>query len=764
MNRPSCIRLATIVVCGLGLTGQLAAQTPPAQGSRPVVGAPAPPPPIAPEVISRNAEGGVTVRAVRIPEPLRVDGKLDEEIYTRVPAFGDFVQQDPQEGEAATEKTEAWLFFDARNIYVSARLWDSHPEREVANEMRRDSNSIIQNENFCVIFDTFHDKRNGLLFQLSRLGGLLDLQVTDERDRNADWNTVWDARTQGFDQGWTVEIVIPFKSLRFNPGENQTWGFNMRRIVRWKNEWSYLTRQPSFLGPRAILTVSLGATLVGLDVPSGGSNLEVKPYGISGLRTDRTAVPAVSNKGSGDFGFDAKYGLTKSLTADFTYNTDFAQVEDDQQQVNLTRFSLFFPEKRDFFLEGQGTFAFGGVGAVASNNSSTPVMFFSRRIGLTNGRPVPIRTGARLTGKQGKYAIGLLNIDAEEDVPSHTPATNFSVVRLKRDLFRRSNIGLLYTRRSHATVASGVGETFGVDALYSLSPSFNINAYYARTKTPGRTIEDTSYDAKLDYGSDRYGATFEHNLVEPNFNPEVGFLRRQDFRRTYGLLRFSPRPAASHMKAIRKFTYQGTVDYFETASGRLDTRESVGEFDIDFQNSDRIITQFTHNYEFIPQPFKIDPKVTVPVGAYNFESMMVAFTGGNQRKVAGQLSYEGGSLYEGTKHTLGYSSGRVEISPRLSFEPTFSLNWVTLPWGDFTSRVVSTRANLTMNPRMFVSALFQYNSSANALTSNVRLRWEYQPGSELFVVYSDGRDTVGSGYPHLLTRAFIVKINRLFRF
>ncbi|MGE4056260.1 MAG: DUF5916 domain-containing protein, partial [Vicinamibacterales bacterium] len=526
------------------------------------------------ETVSRG-EGGTVVRAIRLQEPLRVDGTLDEAIYEEIPPISDFIQQEPQEGQPATERTEAWIFFDAENVYISARCWDSHPERAIANEMRRDSGNIIQNENFAVTFDTLNDGRNGVLFQLSKLGGLLDVAITDERDRNPDWNAVWDARTADFDQGWTAEVVIPFKSLRYAAGQEQTWGVQMRRIVRWKNEWSYLTAVPAFMGPRAMLAVSLGATLEGLEAPPASKNLEIKPYMIFGTRSDWTVTPTVKNDLEGDLGFDLKYGVTKSLTADVTYNTDFAQVENDEQQVNLTRFNLFFPEKRDFFLEGQGIFAFGGAGNTTGRGGpvSAPVMFFSRRIGLNEGLPVPITGGGRLTGKAGKYAIGVVNIQSGEDETAGARSTNFSVLRLKRDLFQRSNVGAIYTRRSVLTVGDGVGETFGVDALASFSTSLNINMYYARTRAPGRSGRDASYMARFDYDTDRYGLQLDHTVVEENFNPEVGFLRRSNFDRRYVTARFSPRPAAGNMTAIRKFFYVASYDHFVHGSGRLDTRD-----------------------------------------------------------------------------------------------------------------------------------------------------------------------------------------------
>ena len=318
-----------------------------------------PPPPVAPETIARDAAGRATVRAVLLDEPLQVDGELNEAIYDTVPPVSDFIQQLPDVGEPATERTDTWIFYDAQNVYVAARNWDSAPESQwVANEMQRDSFQLINNDSFSVGFDTFYDRRNGFIFMVNPIGGIFDFQITDEGNPNTDWNPVWDVQTGRFDGGWTVEMEIPFKSIRFRPGTSQIWGLQIGRNVRWKNEWTYLTPVPISGGP-GMFRLSAAGTLTGVEVPEGNRTFEIKPYGIGSMATDVNAVPLVSNAGDGDFGLDVKYGVTQNLTADFTYNTDFAQVEVDEQQVNLTRFSLFFPEKREFFLEGRGIFDFG---------------------------------------------------------------------------------------------------------------------------------------------------------------------------------------------------------------------------------------------------------------------------------------------------------------------------------------------------------------------------------------------------------------------
>jgi hypothetical protein len=335
-------------------------------------------------MVTRDADGRITVRAIRLTAPLRTDGRLDEDVYHSNASIDVFVQTMPKENSTPTERTEAWVLFDASTIYVTGRLWESAPPDEwTANEVRRDTNQLRQNDNFGVVFDTFLDRRNGFMFYTNPLGALADYQMTDEGNPSADWNPVWDVRTGRFEGGWTVEMAIPFKSLRYRSGTNQSWGLQIRRSIRRKNEYSYLTPLPlSSGGPQGFFRVSSAATLTGLDLPPAGKNVEVKPYGISRLTTDRLAMPVVGDEFDAEFGVDAKYGITANLTADVTYNTDFAQVEVDEQQVNLTRFSLFFPEKREFFLEAAWAVARGRIPAEPT----------SRRPCSTAGASVSIAT------------------------------------------------------------------------------------------------------------------------------------------------------------------------------------------------------------------------------------------------------------------------------------------------------------------------------------------------------------------------------------
>ncbi len=714
-------------------------------------------------VISRAADGTPTIRAFRVSAPVNVDGNLDESIYETIEPVTDFIQQDPSPGSIATEKTEVWILFDDKTLYVSARCWDSQPEKQVANELRRDGLNFINNDSFGVGFDTFHDRRNGFQFSVNPLGGLNDSAGTNERDNNRDWNAIWVGRAGKFDGGWTVEMAIPFKSLRYAAGGDQTWGVNARRIVKAKNETSFFTAIPPTLGNAGMLKFSSAATLVGLNLPPSSRLVEFKPYAISGVRTDRSANPVISNDPSGDIGGDAKLGVTKGITADFTYNTDFAQVEDDEQQVNLTRFSLFFPEKREFFLEGQGIFAFGGYGQRRGTTpGDVPLVFFSRRIGLSNdGKVIPIKGGARMTGKAGKYSIGVVTIQTDDDAITASPSTNFSVLRVKRDVLRRSSVGAFYTRRSVSSVGPGSNEVFAADGVFSFFQNLNFNSYVARTKTTGRDGDDLSYRGQLDYNADRYGVQLERMEVGKNFNPEVGYSRRQDFLRHYAFFRFSPRP--KRFPAVRKFAWEGSFDRYTNGAGRLETRQALGTFRTEFQNSDIFFVQYLQDYEYLPQPFRIFGSVTIPVAAYEFGNTHVEYDLGFQRKISGGLAFDTGRFYGGTKQTVAYTTPRIELSPRFSVEPAISLNWVDIPEGKFVAKVATTRLVYAFNARMFTSALLQYNSTTNTFSTNARLRWEYQPGSELFVVYTDGRDTLGSGFPQIQSRSLVVKATRFFR-
>ena len=462
----------------------------------------------------------------------------------------------------------------------------------------------------------------------------------------------------------------------------------------------------------------------------------------------------------------------------------------DQQQVNLTRFSLFFPEKRDFFLESRGIFDFGvganfggggggfsaarPTGAVTAGGGffgggDAPVIFFSRRIGLeaSDGvtRTVPIVGGGRLTGRIGPFSIGALSIQTDSQQDVGALATNFSVFRVSRDVLRRSRIGAILTRRSLSTrVPGSANEVYGVDGQFAFYDNLYVNGYYSRSRTLGLEGDDDSYQGVLTYNGDLYAFQVDHLHVGDNFNPEIGFMRRWNFRRTFATGQYAPRPRG--IEAVRQFTFGASLDYVETGSGAVETRIAQARFETEFENADRVAFDVQRSYELLARDFPLAPEVTIPIGGYDFQDFYAAYQMGTQRRLAGTFSVQHGGFFNGTITAVGFQRGRVELTPQFSFEPGISINRIELPLiGEATIPLVTSRVTYTLTPRMFFGGLIQYNSSNSSLGTNLRLRWEYQPGSELFVVYNDTRDTSIRGRaPFLENRAFIVKLTRLFRF
>jgi len=463
---------------------------------------------------------------------------------------------------------------------------------------------------------------------------------------------------------------------------------------------------------------------------------------------------------------DLKIGITNNLTADFTLNTEFAQVEADEQQVNLTRFGLFFPEKREFFLEGRGIFGFATAdvgGGFGRGGVSAPTLFFSRRIGFQADEVVPILGGGRVTGKVGSFDVAAINIQTDALPSAGAESTNFSVLRLRRDIFRRSSIGLLFGNRSESTVAPGSNQAYGVDATFSFFDNVNLLTYYAQTETEGLTGPDQSYRGRFSYNGDLWSLQVDHLMVGEDFNPELGFVPRKGFRQTFLSGRYSPRPVS--IESIRQVTFQAEINYVENAeAGFVETRERRGSFRTEFESSDVFNADFTDTYENLTEPFLIASDVTIPMGRYSFRDAQLRYNFGAQRPYSGTLSLRRGSFFGGARTSVGFQQARIEILPQFSVEPNVSFNWVNLPQGDFTQHVAATRVSYSFSPRVFLSGLIQYSTSSDSFSSNLRLRWEYTPGSEIFVVYTEERDTdVFDRFSKLSNRGLVIKVNRLLR-
>ena len=513
-------------------------------------------------------------------------------------------------------------------------------------------------------------------------------------------------------------------------------------------------------------------------VATQGISVFLPPVGVSLL------VPAPA-------GLDVKYGVTENLTADLTLNTDFAQVEVDEQQANLTRFNLFFPEKREFFLESQGIFEFGnggrgegttgGGGPPGSSSVSSsgrgrgarsvhaPTLFYSRRIGLQDGAPVPILGGGRVTGKIGSFDVGAVGIrtGAENSVGAD-PAT-FTVLRLRRDLLARSSVGVLFEDRSTSlTSATGRNRAYGADANFAFLENLQIFGYYARTETAGLRGKDDSFRTRIGWRGDLWSASVDHTVVGEDFNPEIGFLRRRGFRETNLFGRASPRLVS--VPSIRRLTLAGRVTYLENERfGFVETRQQGVRIEVEFESGDWLTINATDVFERLSGETRISGAV-IPAGAYPFKDAEVSYYLGPHRRISGNVSLTRGSFYSGAVTSLGLARGRVEILPQLSVEPSIELNWIDLPElqeheGQFDQHVLRTRVTYSLGPRTFVSGLGQYNTASDTFSTNVRLRWEWAPGSELFIVYTEDRDAdTLDRWSELSARALVIKVNRLLRF
>ncbi len=720
-----------------------------------------PPAPGAGEAVSRDADGGVTLRAFRLSEPITVDGVLDDPVYDQVPAAGGFLQQEPNEGAPASESTRVWVLYDAENLYIAADL--EHPGPLMAGEMRRDHMNIGWNDSFQVVLDTFYDRRNGFLFHTNPLGALYDAQVTDERNTNSDWNTVWWVKSRTVEGGWTTEIRIPFRSLRYPAGGAQLWGINFQRNIKHRNEKVFFTPTPQAYNREALIRLSNAATLVGLEAPAGSRRMELKPYAIGSQAN--APLRDINDEWSGDFGGDFKFGVTDGLTADVTWNTDFAQVEDDETQVNLSRFSLFYPEKREFFLEGQGVFDFGGRQTRAFGGqgpSDAPIPFFSRSIGISGGSAVPILGGARLHGRAGAYQMGLMNIQTGEVGDLDYEGTNFSAFRIKRDLFSRSNIGVIATHRNHAADHSGSNSLYGVDGNFAPTDNIRVNTFYMATSEPGSETghQAASYMGQFRYDTDLIDVSAERLYLGEDFNPGMGFVRRRDFTKNGGSLTFAPRPRG--IDRIRQFEFKLDANQYDRLDGEMETREYSFEGRAIFESSDRLVVTHSLTEEHLLEGFDLSSDVAVPAGSYRFRRSGLRFWLGTHRAVSGYVRYEFGDFFGGTRREVSYW-GRAEVNRRFSMEPNISLNWIDVPGGEVQAQVSRLRATYTVSPQSFVGALVQYNSAAQLFSANVRFRWEYSPGSDLFVVFSTNRDG-DDGLSGLTDRALVVKFTRLFRF
>jgi hypothetical protein len=710
--------------------------------------------------------GGPTATAVRAAAIPVLDGEvLDDEAWRHAPPADGFLQVQPDEGRPASERTEVRLVFSDDTLFVGVVCYDREPGAIIVSDARRDS-PLIETDSFTIIFDTYRDRQNGFVFGTNPAGIEYDGQVTNEGQGggglsgaqmqttgagggfNVNWDGAWQVRARITERGWSAEFAIPFKTLRFPAGADQVWGVNFQRNIRRRNErafWAPIPRQYD------LYRLSLAGQLSGLQVPVL-RNLKVTPYVLgNALASGPKPVDGVL---LGDVGGDVKYTVTPSLALDGTINTDFAQVEVDEQQVNLDRFNLFFPEKRPFFLENAGFFAVGNPGEVE--------LFFSRRIGLSPaGQQVPILWGSRLSGKAGRYNIGLLDMQAEDY--GTVPSNNFGVVRISRDLPNRSSLGGLFVNRQgfgDAAREDDHNRTFAVDGKLGIGKNTTLSSFLARTDTPGiDTGRQYAFNVRSRTNLPRVDLEFGYQEVGERFNPEVGFLSRSGYRKPDAriMTRFRPKDFL-HLQELRPHVsyraFWGFDGFQETSYLHLDNHW-------EFKNSYEVHTGVNLLTDGVRTPFQIYPGVFVRPGTYHNAEAQLVFTTNQGAPLSLNVQSNIGGFFGGDRVTLS-PTVRARLGETFTTELAYVRNDVRLPEGDFTTNLARLRVSYSFTTRAFLQGLVQYNDRADLWSMNFRFGWLQAANTGLFIVYNDTRylyDLIDQ--PERKDRSLVVKFSRM---
>jgi hypothetical protein len=689
-------------------------------------------------------------RTTRAPD---IDGALDDEAWTSATLIDTFTQQEPANGAPATERTEVRILYDAERLYIALHAFDADPSAIIATEMRRDSPRILDEDNFQIILDTFRDSRSGYMFVTNPLGAKLEQQIFEEgggaargsaSNVNRNWDGVWSVAARRTGDGWTAEIAIPMVTVRSPEVRDQAWGINFMRSIRHKNEQVYWAPIPK---PYGLMQVSLAGTVSGMSGLTRGLDLRIKPFFIGGGRTDRLG-PQTRNVGLRDVGVDVKKGLGSGLSLDLTVNTDFAQAEVDEQQVNLTRFPLFFPEKRDFFLENSGQFTISnqGIGRLAD-------LFFSRRVGLSEtGQEIPIVGGARVTGKMSGHNIAIMNLQTR--AVSSRPGENFFVSRYSKDFMRRSKVGGLFVNKEGID-STRFNRTIAADALIAPTQSFSVHTFLAKTSSPGVADGDLAFHARAQFLNPKWNTSAEFTDIGENFNAEAGFVPRKGIRTTQVHLERNPRPGG----LIRVMEPMMNLTYTTDQNNRLLTRRVHNMVGTRFQNGAFLNVVYNRWFEQLDRPFNIQTGVTIPPGAYSFGELQLTFNSNPSRRLYHRFQYSPQTFYDGTRTDMDAAIG-VRANSQASAELSFSRNDVDLPWGGFVVNLALMRFDYAMSPRMTLRSLSQFNSLTRQISNSVRYNFVYRPGSDLYIVYDDLQGTV-PGLPEIRNRQILVKMTYL---
>ncbi len=678
------------------------------------------------------------VRPTRIDTPPQIDGRLDEPFWADIEPITDFRQFEPDNGEPATERTEMRIAYDNDFLYFGVRAYDSEPDKIIARQFERDS-LVDNDDSVAVEIDSLNNNRTGFMFQTNVLGAQFDAEFAEDRSMNVAWDTIWYSAGNIDELGYTVEIAIPFFALRFQPAAEVEMGIYLERMIRRRNErvsWPGLSRDYSYF------SVSQFNRMNGLDGIERGVNLEVKPYGTGGY----SEVPE-ETLWDADAGLDLKWGMTSNLTTDLTFNPDFAQVESDALRINLTRFSLFFPEKREFFLERADLFTFG--------LPREAEVFFSRRIGISGREEVPIIAGARTYGLAGSTNIGLLTMQTGS--AGGFDGENFTVARVKQNLFGRSYVGGIFTSRQGET--SRGNTSAGGDFSFLFGTNSRVEASVARSNHTGVETGNWFTNASASTNVDLYDWRVQYTDVGERFDPGIGFVRRRDLKRWRTSGHFKPRPG---WKGVRQLNFGADFEHIENHAGELETRVIRPRFLMTFQTEDSFTLTYSDIFDNVPFAFSVAPGVIIPAGEYTNREVSLAVRTTPARWWSINATHARGSFYDGDRRNSRLNV-TVRPIPRINVRLENTFDHVDVPGGSFDSLISRLFFSYYFSPLLTTRLGMQYSTLFNEYVLNFRIRWIYSPGSEAWVVYDEGRQFIGLG-PSLRERAFILKVVHNFNF
>lgn len=686
---------------------------------------------------SNSSKSAFTVSATFVEQAPKLDGDLSDEIWKGIPIISNFTQIWPDEGADGSERTEVQIAYDRDYLYFAFKFHDKNPELIRAKNLERGGRND-RDDNAYIGLDTFMDGRNAYLFEMNALGTQDDATITDESlgIDSFSWDAVFWSETLIDDEGWSMEVAIPFRQLRFPDGDNLSFGLMIARTINRKNErvfWPDIGLE--FGGAfRALAAVSQYGVLTGIKNINRGNNIEFKPYVISGAQNIRPdlSVDQQDVDYTYDAGFDLKYGISSNLTLDLSVNTDFAQVEADNVQLNLSRFNLFFPEKREFFLERSGLFEHG-------NQRSTQT-FFSRRIGLTN----QLIAGSRLTGQVGRFAVGALNIETGDNFGDFLGpgSANNTVARVRTRIANRGTAGTIFT---NLETADGYNRALGFDTQYRFGSSSSFNAWFTNVWDNDETLNDAAGHASLRLRNDVYGLRAAYTNVGTNYNPALGFVRRRNIRQYDSRLEYTPVVNIPALPLVRRINLIGEYGYIEGQDGVLQSTELELESRIDLYQRDGLNFSFERNFERLFSPFEIRDGAIIPQADYTFNRFEVGGSTDSSRRMFASAGVVWGDFFNGTRTDYNFQVG-FRQSQFLTVEGSFSQSRIDLPVanGEFDATTISMSILAAVNRDLFAKTLIQYDNFSRNLQANIRVNWIHTPGSDLFFVYNTAYHFVGN--------------------